>query len=168
MPRQNTGANLGGRPSLNRDLHQWNPRLELALDAQLRGQADFLGVSYSGYLLLVLAEAHAWHGPYLPEVRHPLPIAVSADELRSRTSELTTDDCLHGPTGPTARRPIRADRELADQINTRARALDVGYTDYIRAVLREAAGGALPQHGFQESLLDLPLPRARREESLAS
>ena len=168
MPRHHAGANLGGRPSLGRDMHQWNPRLELPLDERLRDQADTLGVSYSGYLLLVLAEAHAWHGPYLPEVQHPLPIALSVDELRTRTQELTTDECMRGASGPTTRRPVRADRELADEINARARALDVGYAQYIRAVLREAAGRTTPQRSVQESLLDLPRSRVRREEPLAS
>ena len=63
---------------------------------------------------------------------------------------------------------MRADRELADLVNARARELDVLYSEYVRAVFREAAGDGVYERTFQDSLLDLPQRRTRREESLAS
>lgn len=171
-PQQHVREKRIGRPPLGRDVHTWNPSFDPGLLTTLKSQATSLGVSYGGYMLLVLAEAHDWHGQHLPDIEHPLPIGISVEELRTRTRSLTSADCRRATRGPSARFPVRADRELADLVNARARELDVLYSEYIRAVFREAAGDGVRERNFlQDSLLDIPHRRGattRREEPLAS
>lgn len=167
-PPQHVREKRIGRPPLGRDVHTWNPSFDAPLLTTLKEQATSLGISYGGYLLLVLAEAHDWHGQHLPDIEHPLPIGISVEELRARTQALTANDCRRTPRGPSSRFPVRADRELADLVNARARELDVLYSEYIRAIFREAAGDGVHKRSYQDPLLDIPKQRTRREEPLAS
>lgn len=168
MPTQHSPEKRVGRPPLGRDLHQWNPSLPVRLVNLFKAQATSLGVSYGVYLRQILAEAHGWHGEHLPDIEHPLPIGIPVEELRARTQALTSAACRRSTRGPSSRYPVRADRELADIVNARARELDVLYSEYVRAVFREAAGEGAQERTFQDALLDLPQRRTRREEPLAS
>lgn len=133
-----------------------NVRLELALVADLEVQAERVDLRLMTYLEVVLAQALGYAGKYLPEVA-VLPTPLSGDALRTRTRGLGASDCV----------PVRQDNHLQgvkveepllEIIRARAVDLDVQYTAYMRAILREAAGHTLPGYGEQPALDDLSLP----------
>lgn len=142
----------GGRPRLNRDRHHYNPRIERDVDDILRRQAEAAGMAYASYLELLISEAHDYHGQYLRELS-VLPAAIQADELRRRTAAIESEDCQPiSRKGESVRHRFAVDRPVANQIEARCDELSAMFTDYIRAIFREAAGNPRPVTHDQLSL----------------
>lgn len=136
MPRSD--ANPPGRPRLDRNRHTYGPRVELALLEELHHHADQLGVSTSRYCDAVVAMAHGFVSPYLPDLDGYL--AVTGEELRRyAASEVCAGDGAQR-IGPVQRVYVRADESLAIDVESRCGELGMPYTDYVRALLRVAVG----------------------------
>lgn len=141
---------------------QWNVRIEAGLQAEIKRQAEKVGLAFATYVEYLLAQAHCYDGQYLPEVTAPEETAQPMGRIREKVAALTADDCVQVGKD-NAMKPIKLEEPLHDLIEERCRReLGVAYSAYIRAVLREAAGHTLPGHGEQSALDDLTLPRRRR------
>lgn len=141
---------------------QWNVRIESGLLADIKKQAEEVHLPFATYVEYILAQAHSYDGQYLPKVTAALKTAQPMDRIREKVAALTADDCVNVGKENTMK-PIKLEEPLHDLIGERCRReLDVAYSAYIRAVLREAAGHTLPGHGEQPALDDLTVPRRRR------
>ncbi len=135
-----------GRPRLNRERRAFTSQCEVELLDVLQEQADAVGLRLGTYIELLLSQVHDYHGQYLADVRAPLPTAIPVNQLRERADAVVTDPSrgAYRP-GQYKIRTIRTDVPLGDRIEQRCRALDVAYSDYLRALLREAAGFPSPE-----------------------
>lgn len=147
MPRRRTGAPTG-RPPLDRKRHTYGPTLELALVEELKERAASLGLSLSRYCDAVLAMAHGFVSPYLPDLDGYL--AVPGWELRSYAEAAI--HAQHGVQriGPVQRVYVRADEPLSLDVDNRCDLLDMSYADYLRAILRVAVGYPIDGSGQVE------------------
>lgn len=125
--------------------------MERDVDHILRGQAQTAGMTYAAYLELLISEAHDYHGQYLQELS-VLPAAIQADELRLRTASIRPSDCRGIGSDRAGRAIIRVDRPVANLIEARCDDLDAQFSEYLRAILREAAGNPQPVTHSQLSL----------------
>ncbi|MGB5952035.1 MAG: hypothetical protein WBG57_05890 [Ornithinimicrobium sp.] len=112
--------------------------MELALLEELHHRARQLDISASRYCDAVLAMAHGFTSPYLPDLDGYL--AVTGDQLRRYAASQV---CVGDGTqriGPVQRIYVRADELLAIDVESRCGELGMPYTDYVRAILRVASG----------------------------
>lgn len=108
----------------------------------LKRQAEAIHSPLSTYMERVVALAHGFDSPFLPDPQLlPLPMVAKPEELRRHTEHIDETQCvdLQPGVGRGAAK-IQLDRALADRINARCDELDVAYAAYLRAVLRPAAG----------------------------
>lgn len=117
---------------------QANVALESAAADILRDQAEHAGMYTVTYLDHVISHAHRYSGPYLQDVS-VLPEDLRLERLRRSVPRISTQSCTPAHQ-PAPRLFVKIDEPLADRLKERARGLGVHYTDYLRAVLRLAAG----------------------------
>lgn len=137
MPRRRTGS-PGGRPRLDRNRHVYGPTFELVLIEELRERARVLELPLSRYCDAVLAMAHGFSSPYLPDLDGYLAVPVRG--LRAYADRGIRADHGIQNMGPSGRVHVRADEPLAAQMDQRCEQLDMSYADYLRAILRVAVG----------------------------
>lgn len=151
-----------GRPPLGRERHLFNPTVEQHLLDALSEQAATVGMPLATYMGHVLAAAHDYHGQYLQELS-VLPSPVTADELHERTDAIGREQCIP-VSGNRRPKSFKADVDLAAKIAARCDELDVAYSDYVRAVFREATGHTHTPMPEQLAMVDFPGPRGSSQE----
>ena len=139
MARKRTGRPRGGS---GRERHTYIPLLEAPVLDGLKRQAQEIHSPLATYMERVIALAHGFDSPFLPDPQLlPLPIAAEPEDLQRQTERISEDDCIDlWPGVDRATASFHLDRALADRINARCDELDVAYAAYLRAVLRPAAG----------------------------
>lgn len=151
---------MGGRPRRSVPRVQANVSLEAKYATELRNQAEAAGLPLGTYLEQVISQAHQYSGPYLEEL-DTLPTSIPLARLRRATSRLGTRQCTPvSRTSPAL--VIKLDKPLAGALRQRASDLHVYYTDYLRAVLRLAAGGHSPNSGQPELGIDFTTTKEER------
>jgi hypothetical protein len=148
-----------GRPRLNRQLHQANPRVEPAIVQDLGERAAGMQLSLSRYLSLLVSEVHDYTGSFTPDVRPELGTRTPMSVLRDRVATRAPEDCPSAPAGPSVRPGVRIDKPLAEIISARCRELDVAYDSYLRSILRDAVYGPSTSRPEQLALLRHPVRR---------
>lgn len=134
--------------------------LESKYTTELRRQADAAGLPLGTYLEQVISQAHRYSGPYLEEL-DTLPTSIPLARLRRATSRLGTRQCTPvSRTSPAL--VIKLDKPLAAALRERASDLHVYYTDYLRAVLRLAAGAHPSSSGQLELGIDITTAKGDR------
>lgn len=138
MPRRRHTSNPPGRPPLDRNRHAYGPRVELSLLTELQERSAALGLSLSRYCDAVLATAHGFVSPYLPDLDGYMD--VSGEELRDYAESAMEHGDGVVRNGPVHRLKMHADEPLAAEVAQRCGELEMPYTDYARALLRVAVG----------------------------
>lgn len=151
---------MGGRPRRSVPRVQANVTLEQESADELRAQADAAGLPLGTYVEQVVSQAHRYSGPYLEDL-DTLPTSIPLARLRQATARLGTKQCTPvSRTSPAL--VIKLDKPLADQLRQRAAELHVYYTDYLRAVLRLAAGATTSGSGQLELGFDVSTAKGER------
>lgn len=136
-----------GRPPRHRDRHAYVPQVEGPLRQELQRRADQMGVSLSAYADGILAVAHGFTNPWVVDVSAHLPVPVG--DLRSYVDHGFKQQ--HGARRrPSRKLWVRADRDLAVEIDARCSGHDVSYAEYVVAILRAAVGHPLDQADWPE------------------
>lgn len=137
-----------------------NVTLEQESVDELRAQAEAAGLPLGTYVEQVVSQAHRYTGPYLDEL-DALPTSIPPARLRQATARLGTLQCtpVKRVSPPI---PVRLDKPLAEQLRERAAELHVYYTDYLRAVLRLAAGATASGSGQLELGFDVSTAKGER------
>ena len=126
------------RPRRSVSRVQANVALEAAAADVLHDQAGSAGMYTVTYLDHVISHAHRYSGPYLQDIS-ALPDDLRLERLRRAVPRISSQSCTPAQR-PAPRLAVKIDAPLADRLKERARGLGVHYTDYLRAVLRLAAG----------------------------
>ena len=151
---------MGGRPRRSVPRVQANVTLEQEWADELRAQASTAGLPLGTYLEQVISQAHRYSGPYLEDF-DTLPTSIPLARLRRATVRLRTRQCTPvSRTSPAL--VVKLDKPLAEQLRDRAADLHVFYTDYLRAVLRLAAGATASGSGQLELGIDVSTARGER------
>lgn len=107
---------------------------------ELAAQSELVGLRPTSYLERVIGLAHGFESPYVRPVGE-LPTAVSAADLQAFTAGLTPEQCTRPVANVGTRGTyVRVDEPLGERINAWCDAHDVGYSQYLRAIIRYAAG----------------------------